>query len=172
LPFNGLAGECAVNIPLWPSKELDMTHPFVHVELNSPDPEKAKSFFVKLFQWRMEDMPNPAVPDHSYTVIRVEEGTGGGIMKQVPNGPKGWVPYVLVDDLRAFTDRAKSLGGKVMKDITEVEGMGWFSIIEDPTGAILGLWKANPKMVHAAHGAKEKSPAARKQGGETRARTH
>jgi predicted enzyme related to lactoylglutathione lyase len=97
-----------------------MTNPFVHVELNSPDPEKAKTFYGKLFQWQLEDMPNQAVHDHNYTVIKVGDGTGGGIMKQVPHGPAGWIPYVLVDDLRVSTDQAKSLGGKVMKDVTEV----------------------------------------------------
>ena len=51
-----------------------MTNPFVHVELNSPDPEKAKTFDAKLFQWQLEDMPNPAVPHHSYTVIKLGEG--------------------------------------------------------------------------------------------------
>jgi predicted enzyme related to lactoylglutathione lyase len=29
-----------------------------------------------------------------------------------------------------------------MKDVTEVMGMGSFSIIADPTGAHLALWKA------------------------------
>jgi hypothetical protein len=28
-----------------------------------------------------------------------------------------------------------------MKDVTEVMGMGWLSIIKDPTGAALGLWE-------------------------------
>src|SRR3977135_3241013 len=149
-----------------------MTNPFVHIELNSPEPEKAKAFYGKLFQWKLEDMPNSAVPDGSYTVIKVGEGTGGGIMKQVPNGPAGWIPYVLVDDLRASTDKAKSLGGKIMKDITEVPDMGWFSIIQDPTGSILGLWKHNPKMMHADESAKEKASTARKQSAETTARAH
>jgi predicted enzyme related to lactoylglutathione lyase len=139
-----------------------MTNPFVHVELNSPDPAKAKAFYSRLFQWKLEDMPNPAVPgDHAYTVIKVGDGTGGGIMKQVPNGPAGWIPYVLVDDLRAATDKARSLGATIMKDVTEVPDMGWFSIIQDPTGSILGLWKANPKMMHADHGAKAAERPAR-----------
>ena len=106
-----------------------MSNPFVHVELKSPDPGKAKAFYAKLFQWQLEDMPNSPVPDGDYTVIKVGEGTGGGIMKQVANGPAGWIPYVLVDDVRVATDKAKSLGGKVMKDVTEVKDMGWFSII-------------------------------------------
>ena|SRR5436190_10067722 len=139
-----------------------MTNPFVHVELNSPDPEKVKAFYGKLFQWRLEDVPNAPVPG-SYTAIKVGEGTGGAIMKQVPNGPTGWIPYVLVDDLRAATDKAKSLGGKVMKDVTEVPDMGWFSIIQDPAGSMLGLWNHNPKMMHADQAAREKSSSARPQ---------
>jgi len=118
-----------------------MANPFVHVELNTSDPEKAKTFYSKLFQWQLEDMPNSAVPSNAYTLIKVGSGTGGGIMKQIPGGPAGWLAYVEVDDLEAITRKAQSLGGKVMKDVTEVPGMGWFSFIQDPTGAILGLWK-------------------------------
>jgi len=33
------------------------------------------------------------------------------------------------------------LGAQVLKDVTEVPQMGWFSIITDPTGAALGLWQ-------------------------------
>jgi uncharacterized protein len=113
---------------------------FVHVELNTADPAKAKTFYSKLFQWQLEDVPNPAVPDSSYTMIKVGTGTGGGIMKQVPGGPSGWLAYV-----QAATAKAKSLGGKVMKDVTEVMGMGWLSFIQDPTGAVLGLWKSKSK---------------------------
>ena len=119
-----------------------MPNPFVHVELNTPDPEKAKSFYSQLFQWKLADVPNPAVPGGSYTMIEVGAGTGGGIMKQIPGGPSGWLAYVEVDDIHATTQRAESLGGKVMKDVTEVPGMGWLSFIQDPTGVILGLWKS------------------------------
>ena len=119
-----------------------MANPFVHVELNTPDPEMAKAFYSKLFQWQLEEMPNSAVSDGTYTMIKVGTGIGGGIMKQVPGGPAGWLAYVAVDDIHAATQKAKSLGGKIMKDVTEVPGMGWFSFIQDPTGSILGLWKA------------------------------
>ena len=122
-----------------------MANPFVHVELNTADPEKAKAFYSKLFQWQLEDVPNSAVPDGSYTMIKVEEGTGGGIMKQVPGGPSGWLAYVEVDDIQAATQKARLLGGKVMKEPFEVMGMGWISFIQDPTGAVLGLWKPKSK---------------------------
>ena len=118
-----------------------MANPFVHVELNTADPQKAKSFYAKLFQWQLEDVPNPAAPGGNYTMVKVGTGTGGGIMKQVPGGPSGWIPYVEVDDIDAATERAKTLGAKIMKGVTEVMGMGWFSFIQDPTGALLGLWQ-------------------------------
>ena len=122
-----------------------MANPFVHVELNTPDPVKAKSFYAELFDWQLEDVPNPAVPTGTYTMIKVGEGTGGGIMKNIPDGPSGWLAYVEVDDIRAATKKARSLGGEVMKDTTEVIGMGWLSFIRDPTGAVLGLWQSKGK---------------------------
>jgi uncharacterized protein len=116
-----------------------MANPFVHVELNTTDVSKAKAFYAKLFDWQLEDMP---VGGDTYTMIRVGEGTGGGLMKQpVPGAPSAWLAYVLVDDLKAATSKAKSLGATVMKDETEVMGAGKFSIIVDPTGAYLGLWE-------------------------------
>jgi len=116
-----------------------MPNPFVHVELNTTDVAKAKTFYTKLFAWQLEDMP---MEGFSYTMIRVGEGTGGGMMKQMmPGAPSAWLPYVLVDDIKASTQKAKSLGATILKDVTEVMGAGWLSIIVDPTGAMLGLWK-------------------------------
>lgn len=117
-----------------------MANPFVHVELNTTDPEKAKAFYSKLFAWTMEDMPMG--PGMTYTMIKPGEGTGGGLMKHpIPGAPSSWLAYVIVDDVKASTEKATSLGALVMKDVTEIPGMGSFSIITDPTGAALGLWQ-------------------------------
>jgi uncharacterized protein len=83
------------------------------------------------------------MPDMSYTMIKVGEGTGGGMLKNpMPGAPTSWVPYVAVDDVRASTAKAKTLGARVMKDVVEIPDMGWFSIITDPTGGMLGLWES------------------------------
>lgn len=124
------------------SKGAEMANSFVHVELNTTDVSKAKAFYAKLFDWKLEDVP---MGDTDYTIIKVGQGTGGGIMKHPMAGaPSTWLAYVLVDDISAATQKARSLGATVIKDVTEVTGMGWLSIIVDPTGAALGLWK--PKM--------------------------
>ncbi|MBV9271437.1 MAG: VOC family protein [Candidatus Eremiobacteraeota bacterium] len=118
-----------------------MANPFVHVELNTADAAKAKEFYGKLFTWELKDMPTGPVP---YTMIGVgDSGTGGGIAEiSMPGNPSAWIPYVLVDDVAAATSKAKSLGGQVYKDVTEIPDMGSFSIIADPTGAVIGLWEA------------------------------
>jgi predicted enzyme related to lactoylglutathione lyase len=117
-----------------------MANAFVHVELNTTDIDKAKTFYGQLFDWKLEDVP---MGGSTYTLIKPGDGTGGGMMKHpVPGAPSAWLAYVLVDDVAAATAKAKSLGAKVMQDVTEVMGAGWMSIIIDPTGAPLGLWKA------------------------------
>jgi predicted enzyme related to lactoylglutathione lyase len=60
----------------------------------------------------------------------------------VPGAPSAWLAYVNVDDVKASTEKARALGATVLKDVTEVPGMGWFSVILDPTGAALGLWQS------------------------------
>jgi predicted enzyme related to lactoylglutathione lyase len=118
-----------------------MANPFVHVELSTTDVGKAKTFYGKLFDWKLEDVPMGS--GGSYTMIKVGEGTGGGMMQNpAPGRPSAWLAYVQVDDVAAATKKAKSLGATVVQDVTEVTGAGWFSVIIDPTGAALGLWKA------------------------------
>jgi hypothetical protein len=118
-------------------KETPVPNPFCHVELNTTDLTKAKDFYKKLFDWKLEDMPGA-----DYTMIRVGEGTGGGMMTNpIPGAPSFWLAYVLVDDIQASTKKAKSLGASVMKDVTEIPGYGSFSVIADPTGAHFALWK-------------------------------
>jgi predicted enzyme related to lactoylglutathione lyase len=120
-----------------------MANPFVHVELNTTDVGKAKAFYGKLFDWKLEDVPMGPM---TYTMIGVGQGTGGGIMQHpVPGAPSAWLAYAQVDDIAAATAKAKSLGATVMQDVTEVMDVGWLSVIIDPTGAALGLWKPKPR---------------------------
>jgi uncharacterized protein len=114
-----------------------MANPFVHVELMTSDVNKSKAFYQNLFDWTLED-----IPGMDYTLIKVGEGTGGGMMKNpMPNAPSQWLAYVLVDDVAASTKSAESLGATVLKEVTEIPGIGMFSIIIDPTGAALAMWQ-------------------------------
>jgi predicted enzyme related to lactoylglutathione lyase len=123
-----------------------MANPFVHVELNTTDPAKAREFYSKLFNWQLEDVPMG--PGQTYTMIKPGgDGTGGGMMKHpVPGAPSAWLAYVEVDDINASTKKAKELGATIMADVKEVMGMGWMSVLTDPTGAHIALWKPAKKQ--------------------------
>src|SRR4029079_8892735 len=78
-------------------RSTTMANPFVHVELNTTDTAAAKAFYAQLSEWQLADMP---MPNGTYTMIKVGDGTGGGIVKHpMPGAPSMWLAYVLVDDI-------------------------------------------------------------------------
>jgi uncharacterized protein len=79
-------------------------------------------------------------------VEQAQRSPGKGMNGEVPHAgcAASMAPYVLVDDIAASTEKAKSLGARVLADVTEIPGMGSFSMLVDPTGAAFALWQ--PKM--------------------------
>ena len=118
-----------------------MANPFVHVELTTHDLPKAKEFYSALFGWQLQDMPMAG--GRNYTMINVGDGTGGGMMTAPDPGiPPHWLPYVAVDDLAASTQRAKDLGATMIMENIPVAAYGKFTILKDPTGAVIAMWQA------------------------------
>lgn len=126
-----------------------MPNPFVHVELQTKDIARAKDFYGRLFDWKLEDIPLPG-GEGSYTMIQVGEigkagGAGGGMYPNPdPNVPSAWVAYVGVDDIGAATAQARELGAQILVDGVEVGPYGWMTVFMDPTGAVLAMWQAKP----------------------------
>ena len=119
-----------------------MANPFVHVELHTRDLPKAKAFYAGLFGWDLQDTPMPG-GGGTYTMINVGEGTGGGMMAEDrKDAGSHWMAYVGVDDVRAKTAQAKSLGATVLQDVMEVGEYGTMSVIRDPADAVIALWQA------------------------------
>jgi predicted enzyme related to lactoylglutathione lyase len=123
-----------------PGKEGVMANAFVHVELQTNDLARARDFYSRLFDWKLQDVPMPG--GGTYTMIEVGSGTGGGMMaSQAPGVPPHWMAYVGVDDIHASTRKARDLGAQVVVDVMEVAEYGWMSVITDPTGATLAMWQ-------------------------------
>jgi predicted enzyme related to lactoylglutathione lyase len=133
-----------------------MGNPFVHIELTTDNVGKAKSFYKSLFDWKLKDVPMGG--GQTYTMVDVGNGTGGG-MFEMPGAPIAWIPYAAVNDVAKSTDKARSLGATILKEKSEVPGMGWFSIFKDPTGAMIALWEPKPKSMPKKAKAKPKKKA-------------
>lgn len=95
-----------------------MANPFVHIELQTSDLAKAKDFYSRLFDWKLEDPPAPdgGMP---YT-INVGDGSGGGMFAHSdPDMPSRWLAYAAVDDIDASTVKARKLGATVLQDVMQ-----------------------------------------------------
>ena len=116
-----------------------MGKPVVHWEFWSKDPSKVSDFYSKVFDWKIQ-----AMPDLNYHFVDTQGGgINGGIMKPQQDGPwpGNMAFYIDVDDLGSYRKRITDAGGKIIVEEQEVPGMGSFSLFADPDGRVLGIWK-------------------------------
>jgi predicted enzyme related to lactoylglutathione lyase len=55
--------------------------------------------------------------------------------------PPHWGLFVTVESADATASRAAALGGRVLQPVIDVFGIGYAAVIQDPTGAAIGLWE-------------------------------
>jgi predicted enzyme related to lactoylglutathione lyase len=115
-------------------------------ELLTTDVDAAKSFYSELLGWNTEDMP---MESGSYTIVKVDDEQAGGIMAMPPQAeemgaPPFWGVYITVDDVDATASKAAELGAKVLVPPQDIAGVGRFSTIQDPQGAVLSVIKYAP----------------------------
>ena len=66
-----------------------------------------------------------------------------GMMKSPNAGSESfWIPYIVTDDITGVTEKARSLGATIHREVMVAGQYGWLSVINDPTGATFGLWQA------------------------------
>ncbi|HRJ58836.1 MAG TPA: VOC family protein [Anaerolineales bacterium] len=108
----------------------------VHVEIPAHNVEAAGEFYQSLFGWKIQN-----VPEMNYTMYEDGSGSGGGFPLASEENPAGQVlVYIASDDIDEDLDKVKELGGKILREKTEIPGMGWFGIFQDPTGNVLALY--------------------------------
>ncbi len=120
-----------------------MANPFCHMELQTDDVDKARGFYSELFDWEVEELP---MGEFTYTMMKPNVGDpqvmGGITPKQAPDAPNHWLSYIAVEDVDATLAKARDLGGNVLADKMEIPENGWMGVVQDPTGAVFGLWQA------------------------------
>jgi hypothetical protein len=109
-------------------------------ELLTDDDAAAQKFYSAMFGWK--DEPKDMGPMGTYHVQTLGGKQAGGIMKNPQNGaPSCWLVYFLAPDLKASTTKAKKLGAKVMMENSPIPGVGAFSLLADPVGAVFALFQ-------------------------------
>jgi predicted enzyme related to lactoylglutathione lyase len=114
-------------------------HTIVHFEIPADDVQRLRSFYSKLFGWKIEKTPGP-VEYWSIETVSVDRkgepirrGVNGGMMKR-QNPQHKPVNYILVESVDEYSKKIEALGGKVIVPKMEVLGIGWWALALDPEG--------------------------------------
>jgi predicted enzyme related to lactoylglutathione lyase len=74
--------------------------------------------------------------------VVVNSGRSGGMVeRQMPQEPI--MIYAGVDSVTEYSNKVERLGGRVIKQKTDVPGYGWFAIRTDTENNGFALWEAN-----------------------------
>ncbi len=109
-------------------------------ELHTTNQAAAGKFYGALFGWTGKVGEND--PMKYWHWVHAGKDIGGMMDLMSPHAPPHWLAYVAVADVDAATARAKELGGKALMDPMEIEKVGKFSIVQDPTGATFALFRS------------------------------
>jgi hypothetical protein len=115
-------------------KELAMSHPVVHAEIRSSDPDATRGFFAKLFGW---DYSDGAFPGYSFVGTGAEGGPPTAI-GPLQGGEDSVLFFVGVEDVAATLKEAEGLGGRIVQPAQEVPGVT-FGVLADQQGHLIGV---------------------------------
>ena len=118
-----------------PQAEVIMSHPIVHAEIRSSDPDATRAFFGELFGWTYPT--EGALPGYTF----VETGVPGALYTAISplQGNGDLVTFFVgVEDMAGAIADTTRLGGRVVQEPVTVPGVS-FALIADPQGHVVGL---------------------------------
>jgi uncharacterized protein len=117
---------------------------FCWVEIGTTDAAKAKSFYTQLFDWDVEDVPAGA---GTYTLLKKKGKQVGGLWEFGPEEraqqTPHWLSYIAVESADDVSQKAATLGGRVVMGAMDVMDVGRMAVLSDPSGATFAVWQLN-----------------------------
>ena len=114
-------------------------------ELMTRDIEGAKRFYRDTIGWSFEPMK---MDWGTYWIAKSGDKNVGGMFEltspEFDGVPNGWMSYLAVDDVDARVAKAMKAGGKLMRPIFDVPGVGRIAILMQPDGAGVAWMTPSP----------------------------
>ncbi len=108
---------------------------FVWDELHVADTDAARRFYGDVVGW------TTTRPMESYEIFNAGETQAAGLYQDADPPGAYWLAYLGVDDVDSSFARARELGAGAVIEPEDIEGIGRFAVVTDPTGAAIGLFK-------------------------------
>jgi predicted enzyme related to lactoylglutathione lyase len=105
------------------------------------DVAAARDYYSAMCGWTFETMP---MPDGEYHLAKKGDRMVAGMMDMsgipgMEEAPAHWNSYFAVDDIDAVCEATVKAGGKVIQPPWDMPGTGRIAMLQDPTGAIMGM---------------------------------
>ncbi len=106
--------------------------------------DELKDFYSEVFGWTVQEVPmedeNGKYADYAM-VDKNGEGVGGVCHKRGMNSnlPSQWIVYFTVENVQKSIETCNNMGGKVLKETKNDDGELFFALLEDPSGAVVGI---------------------------------
>ena len=121
--------------------KTQVAHKPVWTDLSTSDPEGARKFYSAVFGWRVEVNPDPQYGGYALAKAGGKDVAGIG-PKQMDEAPTAWTVYIGTQDAEDTVKKAQAAGGNVIVPTMAVGDQGKMAIIQDPSGAMIGVWQA------------------------------
>jgi predicted enzyme related to lactoylglutathione lyase len=108
------------------------------VDLGTPDPAVAATFYGQLFGWTIDEGPAEA---GGYRMAMLRGQPVAGIAPLMHPGPPSWMTYVNVESVDAVLAKVPDNGGQVLAAGMDVMDVGRMGVLADPLGAVISLWQ-------------------------------
>ena len=113
----------------------------VHFEIPVDDPERAASFYERVFAWKIAKWDGP----EDYWMITTGEadqpGINGGFQKRVGQGVT--TNTIDVPSVDAYVSQVVKAGGKVALPKMAVPGVGYLAYCIDTEGNVFGMMESD-----------------------------
>jgi predicted enzyme related to lactoylglutathione lyase len=116
-----------------------MDHTIIHFEIPANNLEKLKTFYEKLFDWKIIHTP---VENIDYWVIHTvptdnkgmlqRPGANGGMFQKPEDQDLSQVNYITVENIDEYMEKLTKLGGKIIQNKQTVPTTGYIALALDP----------------------------------------
>ncbi len=112
-----------------------MANPLCHFELMTSDPEEAKAFYGRVFDWKFDDQEMPG-----YTLVNTGQEPSGAIFAKPDDAPGVCTNiYFQVSNIDLTLKKVNDNGGKTLVPKTAIPNVGHFAMFTDPAGLVIGI---------------------------------
>jgi predicted enzyme related to lactoylglutathione lyase len=112
----------------------------IWADLATPDIEKSKDFYSKLFGWEPQILGPEA---GGYVLFSLKGKTVAAVAPAQEGQFPAWSVYFGTNDADATAKAVESAGGKVIVPPFDVLESGRMAVLQDPTGAFFSVWQPN-----------------------------